>query len=198
MGIFIEENHKIIIAPEIKLVPKIADLIARDKSKDKRDSFKELSYVYFVTDYKSPYYIYPRDERRQRVKIELGFDPDWNPDQLLEDVAFVYDEMQKTPSISTLVAIRESLMTSTKVIEALRSRIEDRLIKFNTPSEVEDAPDELEDITNIVAAVSSLLVLADKLPKAISTMTDLEEKVKKEQSDDRKIRGGGSINAFEN
>ena len=198
MGIFIEENHKIIIAPEIKLIPQIADLISRDKGKDKRESFKELSYVYFVTDYKSPYYIYPRDERRQRVKIELGFDPDWNPDQLLESVIFKYDEMQKTPSISTLVAIRESLMTSTKVIEALRTRIEDRLIKFNTPSETEDAPDELEDITNIVSAVSSLLVLADKLPKAISTMTDLEEKVKKEQSDDRKIRGGGSINAFEN
>lgn len=198
MGLFIEENHQVIITPESKLIPQYADLISRDKTKDKKASFREMSYVYFTTDYRSPYYIYPRDERSQRVKKELGFDMDWSPDKLVEAAISKYDELQCTPSISTLIAIRESLMTSTKVIEALRTRVEDRLQIFNSPPVDGVETNDLEEITNIVSAVTSLLKLADALPKAINMMQDLEDKVKKEQSDTRKIRGGGEINSFEN
>jgi len=180
------------------MIPEFAILIRRDKTPDKKRSFQELAYIYFVTDYKSPYVIYPKDERIQRVKRELGFSPDWTPDKAVMDAERKYDELQRTPSISTLIAIRESLMTSTKVIETLRSRIEDRLIKFNTPSETDGGDSDIEEINQIVQSVSSLLVLADKLPKAIGTLEDLEEKVKTEQSNGRKIRGGGDINAFEN
>jgi len=42
-----------------------------------------------------------------------------------------------------------------------------------------------------------MLDLSDKLPKAISTITALEEEVKKEQANDSKIRGGGQRGAFE-
>ncbi len=198
MGIFVEENHVVSVAPEIKLIPQYATLTNRDKSKEKKDSFREFAYIYFTVDFKSPYYIYPKEERKQRVKIELGYDPDWNPDKLINAAIVKYEELQITPSISTLIAIRESLLTSSKVIEALRSRIEESLLRFNTPSEDENAAEALTDITNIVASVTSLLTLASKLPAVISTMSELEDKVKKEQSDDRKIRGGGSINKFEN
>jgi len=198
MGVFAEENHQIIIAPEIKLIPEFAALIRRDKSPEKKRSFQELAYIYFITDYKSPYIIYPKDERIQRVKRELGLPPEWTPDLVVVAAEMKYDELQRTPSINTLIAIRESLMTSTKVIETLRLRIEDRLIAFNTPSQSDDETSDTEEINSIVQSVSSLLVLADKLPKAIGTLEDLEEKVKTEQSNGRKIRGGGDINAFEN
>lgn len=198
MGIFREENHKIVIATEFKLIPEFAALISRDKDKDKRNSFRELCYIFYVVDYKSPYSIYPSDERKQRVKREVGFDSDWTPDKQVQKAIEKYDEFQRTPSISSLIAIRESLMTSTKVIETLRGRIDDRLAAYNTPPGEDSESDDLEDINAIVASVSSLLVLADKLPKAINTLEDLEEKVKKEQSNEKKIRGGGDVNAFEN
>jgi hypothetical protein len=196
MGIFREENHKIIISPECKLIPEFKALIARDKDKEKRVSFQEMSFVYFVTDYKSPYCIYPKEERVARVKRELGLDADWKPDNLVNAACEKYNELQRTPSISSLVAIRESLLTSTRVIETLRSRIDESLTNYQDPPE-DGEQNSLEDITEIVTAVSSLLVLADKLPKAINTIEDLEEKVKKEQSNEKKIRGGGNINQFE-
>jgi hypothetical protein len=198
MGVFSEENHQIVIAPEVKVIPEFAALIRRDKTPEKKRSFQELAFIYFVTDYKSPYIIYPKDERIQRVKRELGLSPDWTPDKGVIDAQLKYDELQRTPSISTLIAIRESLMTSTKVIETLRSRIEDRLVAFNTPPAEGEDESDIEEINSIVQSVSSLLVLADKLPKAIGTLEDLEEKVKMEQSNGRKIRGGGDINSFEN
>jgi hypothetical protein len=198
MGIFREESHKIIIDPAYKTIPEFAALISRDKSKDKRTSFQELCFVFFVTDYKSPYSIYPHDEKIARVKREVGFDPDWIPDLAVEAAVNKYDQFQLTPSISSLIAIRESLMTSTKVIKTLRAKIDERLLAFNTPSEnADDESTSLETINAIVASVQSLLVLADKLPKTINTLEELEEKVKKEQSNEKKIRGGGSVNSFE-
>ena len=42
-----------------------------------------------------------------------------------------------------------------------------------------------------------MLEIAEKLPKAIDSITTLEEKVKKEESNDPRIKGGGKKGMFE-
>jgi hypothetical protein len=42
-----------------------------------------------------------------------------------------------------------------------------------------------------------MLEIAEKLPKAIENITTLEEKVKKEESNDTRIKGGGKKGMFE-
>lgn len=199
MGIFKEENHQIIIDPEIKLIPEFKALIDRDKEKDKRRAMSELKFIYFHVDYRSPYMRFAKEDRLARVKRELQFAPDWVPDKGVQAAMAKYDELQQTPSITSLSAIRESLLTSAKVIDTVREHIEVKLKDFNRQGPGDD-PGETTDaelITEMVTSLTSLLVLADKLPKAISTLEDLEEKMKKEQSNSRKIRGGGDVNAFE-
>lgn len=199
MGIFKEENHQIIIDPEIKLIPEFKALIDRDKEKDKRKAMSELKFIYFYVDYRSPYMRFTKEDRLARVKRELQLAPDWTPDKFVQAAMEKYDELQQTPSITSLSAIRESLLTSAKVIDTVREHIEVKLKDFNRQGPGDD-PGETTDaelIAEMVTSLTSLLVLADKLPKAISTLEDLEEKMKKEQSNSRKIRGGGDVNAFE-
>mgnify|MGYP003676496302 CR=1 FL=1 len=45
--------------------------------------------------------------------------------------------------------------------------------------------------------VGLLLEISEKLPKAIENITSLEEKVKKEESNDVRIKGGGKKGMFE-
>ena len=60
----------------------------------------------------------------------------------------------------------------------------------------DDAEDPV-DIGTVVKSVTQLIELSEKLPKAIDTISDLEEKVKKEQANESRIKGGGKKGIFE-
>jgi hypothetical protein len=78
------------------------------------------------------------------------------------------------------------LLTSSRLIDTLRERIESAL-----------ADPDLEDIEPVVRSVTRMLEISEKLPKAIENITSLEEKVKKEESNDTRIKGGGKKGMFE-
>ena len=60
-----------------------------------------------------------------------------------------------------------------------------------------DNEDDSLDISDIVDNVERLLKLSDKLPNAINSLQQLEEKVIAEQGLSKKIRGGGEVGYFE-
>ena len=192
MQLFKEENFQVIIDPELRTIPQFKKLITRDRDRKKRDAFKELSYIYFVYDYKSPYFIYPEDERRVRARKDLELPPGWMEDKDMKDAIKKYVSFLDTPAIKSLIAIREGLLSSAKVIDALRMRI-DQSLKDATDDDAEDPV----DIGTVVKSVTQLIELSEKLPKAIDTISDLEEKVKKEQANESRIKGGGKKGIFE-
>lgn len=192
MRLFKEENFQVIIEPELRNIPQFKRIITRDRDRKKRAAFKELAYIYFVYDYKSPYFIYPETERKMRVRKDLELEPGWMEDSEMKQAIAKYVSFLDTPTIKSLIAIREGLLSSAKVIDALRMRIDDALNEATD----DDAEDPV-DIGSVVKSVTQLIELSEKLPKAIDTISDLEEKVKKEQSNDSRIKGGGSKGIFE-
>ena len=100
-----------------------------------------------------------------------------------------YNELQRTPAITNLKAIKEGLLTSSKVINALNEKISIALDLIDG--------DEEGDVGNIMKDVTKLLEVSEKIPKAIDTINALEEKVKKEQANEAQIRGGGTKGMFE-
>ena len=72
MRLFREEGFKVVVDPELKLVPEFKSILTRDRSVEKKQAMRELSYIYFVYDHKSPYYIYPLEERLLRVSKDLS------------------------------------------------------------------------------------------------------------------------------
>jgi len=194
MSLFQEEKYKVTVTPEIKLIPEFSVIWTRDKDSHKRVAVQEFSYIYFITDYKSPYTIYSGEERLGVVKKDLGFDPDWIPDQAIINAVAKYEQLMETPSVKSLKAIKESLLTSTKVIKLMQQNIEDMM---QAQSDPEDGDADLDILSALADNIDRLLNLSSKLPKAVSTIEELEEKVKKEQSNERRIKGGGGATHFE-
>jgi hypothetical protein len=54
-----------------------------------------------------------------------------------------------------------------------------------------------DDIGKLIGYVQELIKLSSSIPKAIDVLNDLEEKVKKEQTGESRIRGGGEKGMFE-
>ena len=192
MQLFREENFQVIIDPELKVIPQFKRIITRDRDRKKRAAFKELAYIYFAYDYKSPYFIYPETERKTRVRKDLELEPGWMEDSEMKDAIAKYISFLDSPAIKSLISIREGLLSSAKVIDALRIRIDETLADATD----QDAEDPV-DIGSVVKSVTQLIDLSEKLPKAIDTISDLEEKVKKEQSNESRIKGGGTKGIFE-
>jgi len=189
MRLFKEDNFNVVIDPEAKIIPEFKKIITSDKDRKKRNAHKQLSYIYFMCDYRSPYSIYPEEERKQRLIKDLQFDEESPITNLVQMGMDKYNELQRTPTITSLKAIKEGLLTSGRVINALRSQIENSL----------DLVDGEEDknVGDIMKDVTKLLEVSEKIPKAIDTINALEEKVKKEQANESKIRGGGTKGMFE-
>lgn len=186
MRLFREESFKVVVDTELKLIPEFKALLTRDRTKDKKEALKEFSYIYFIHDHKSPYYIYPEDERRLRVSTDTGLGKDYKPDDKVQAAVAKYLELSKTPTLKSLTSIREGLLTSSRLIDSLRERIDAAL-----------ADPDLEDIDPVVRSVTRMLEISEKLPKAIENITTLEEKVRKEESNDTRIKGGGKKGLFE-
>jgi len=186
MRLFREESFKVVVDTELKLIPEFKALLTRDRTKDKKEALKEFSYIYFNYDHKSPYYIYPEEERRLRVSVDTGLGKTYKPDEKVQAAITKYLALSKTPTLKSLTSIQEGLLTSSRLIDSLRERIDSAL-----------ADPDLEDIDPVVRSVTRMLEIAEKLPKAIENISTLEEKVRKEESDDTRIKGGGKKGLFE-
>ena len=198
MQFFKEEKFKIIIDPVVKVISEFRLLIAKDKDRNKREVLKWFAYIYYTNDYRSPYFNLPSDERRKQILKQLELPANFKEFKELNDATERYLQFQDTAAVLSLKAIREGLVVSSRVINMLTSRTEAMLEKVMEATENgDDDEDTFDQIDAVTKGVTRMLDLSDKLPKAISTITALEEEVKKEQANDSKIRGGGQRGAFE-
>lgn len=190
MKFFTEENHTVKVDLEIKIIREFRLLIAKDKDREKREALKWFAFLYYMNDYRSPFFNYDKKERFERVVKNVGLEPDFKMFKELEDAQNKYLEFQETPTVKSLKAIKDGLITSSRVIDLIKSKI-DSVLEMDLE---ELNPEELDLITK---NVDRMLGLSDKLPKAIKNITALEEEVKREQAGDTKIRGGGAKGDFE-
>jgi hypothetical protein len=193
MSLFVENGGRLSIAPEIQKIEAFSVIIKRDKDKAKRNAHNELAFVYFWSDYKSPYLNMPEPKRLEVLKKDLRLDKDWKMDYVIKHAVAKYRELNETPAIKTLRTVKETLSVTVAVTESMRKKIEESLNNYETNA----STDNSEDITVIIQAVTSLIGLSEKIPKTISILESMEEKAKKEAVDER-VYGGGSAGLFEN
>ena len=80
MGLFDYKDYKVVIHPDSIAIPAFKAVWERDKTKAKHRATQELSYIYFVNDFKSPYAIYPHKDRVAKVMGDFIKESDWKPD----------------------------------------------------------------------------------------------------------------------
>lgn len=189
MSLFRIEAFTVIIEPELRLIKEFKDLIAEDKARDKKNVLLWFAYIYHMYDYKSPYQLYDTKERHLRVLKDIGLPADFKHSKRMELAVAKYTELRTTPTVKTLITTKQALTSAEKAIQALTQKIEYLLL---------DNEDEDRDtVGEAVKNVTKLLEIAERLPKMSDIIVNLEDKVKKEQTGESKLRGGGKKGMFE-
>ncbi len=170
---------KITISEESLAIPPFKVLWDRDKTKTKDRATREISFVAFLCDYKSPYFeAYPEDQRLKVLKGDFLGDEDYELDELLENAIERYKEFRETTNTRLLRAGKFAADQLTDWFFGVNLNKKDREGRFEYTAS--DVSRNLKEIGGIVKSLDML-----------------ERQVQKEQLEQSRARGGSEIGDYE-
>ena len=111
------EDYQIKLADEAFLVKPIRRLWHQDRSNQKEQFWRQMSYLYFVVSPASSYsYILDPEERAKAVIEQEGLPADFRPSELLLEAMQVYRKLTITPSQKLLEASLKAADTVSKFL----------------------------------------------------------------------------------
>ncbi|MFW5890661.1 MAG: hypothetical protein ACOCUI_00405 [bacterium] len=180
MNLFDIEDGKIVANATSLAIPEFKKLWTRDKSKEKDQAYKDLSYVVFMCDMSmnNPYRNYAEDDREKVLKKDFFNSETIELDKDIQNAINKFKQMQETVSVRLLRSAKKAAEKLSQYFDKIDFNEKDsygRLIYS-----ARDVSSNLKEIGNIVKSLSTL-----------------EDQVKKEQASANKIRGGGEIGEYE-
>ncbi len=170
---------KIIINEEALAIPPFKVLWDKDKTKTKEQATREISFVAFLCDYKSPYFeAYPEGQRMAVLKKDFLGDEDYELDEDLTIAIMRYKEFRESTNTRLL---RTAKNTAEKLSEWFDKINFDEVDRDGRP--IYTARDVSANLKDIGGIVKSLDVL--------------EKQVQKEQLEQSRARGGSDIGDYE-
>ena len=183
MGLLIIKNNVPKPSPETLTIPEFRALWSRDNHKHKTAAVEDISYVYHMMDWQSPYRAYSPEERGAVIIKDLIVTrPRWKEDALVKAAMVKYDEMQMTPTLRFLQSIQKAMEEMIKYFN-----------NVNFDPEKKDDDGKKVPVSNIKNVMESVTKAAGTL----KTIKELTDRVKAEQDTVENIRGGGTIGLFE-
>lgn len=175
------KDNNIVISTEALTINSFKKIWERDKTKSKDRAIKELAFIFFYCDFKSPYSAYDEEDKLQVISEELlGKDKKFDlKDPLIVEAIESYKRTQETFSMKFLKSAKKA------AIELINFFNNIRLDERNANGSPVYKP---ADITNALS----------QSVKVIEALDRWEEKVKQEINlQESKIRGGGQVGYFE-
>lgn len=174
-------NREIVLGDEAMLIKPIRDMFLEDKSPNKEQFFKYMSYLYFVYDPRSEYYYMDIEDRKTEVIQQEGLPKGFKPPKNLKLIIDRYCE--KFNKNSALLLLEDSKIGMNKLREFLVS------IDY---TEVDDKGKPKYQIGSIVTAL-------DKIPHMAKEFDDTYKLLTKDLEESTRVRGGVEHNkVFEN
>ena len=103
MNLFEMNNGVLQIQPEAYALEPFKVLWTRDKTKNKDNAIKELSFIYFMVDFTSDFADILEDSIREvEVKKSLNLETSWKPDKLVQSAMDFYRSRQETVALKLL------------------------------------------------------------------------------------------------
>jgi hypothetical protein len=128
MSLFNLKNNQVVIEPDVLGIPEFKKLWDKDKSKTKDEAYKQLSYIFYVYDFNSPYS--GTDERKRSLTVIKDFikDESWTPGEDVIAAAAKYRELSETPLTRLLDAVK---LTLDKMTDYLRgTEVNDETVRI--------------------------------------------------------------------
>lgn len=173
------ENNEIKVSDEALLIRPIRELFESDKSKNKEQFWKQMSYMYFMCDPRSTYmYIIDEEERAEEIKKQEGLDVDWTPSEKLNSAI----EQYKAHVITT----------SALLLEDLRVGINNLRVFFRTVNlkDVDDKGKPLYQVSSVTSAIKQAIELTKMLAEA-------EKSLAQDLSEESSVRGSAAPSMYE-
>lgn len=169
-------NQVLVVHPMAIAIPEFADIWNADNTTTKDNAVKELSFVYFMCNYKSAYRGYPESERMFKLKMDLWNDMNWSMPERVAKAMVKYEELQIASSSS---------MSLLKSAQRAALKIQDFM---NTVNLIND--DKGTKMGTLLKTLSSISNITRELGL-------LEQKVSQDLETTGRARGGGQIGARE-
>ena len=163
MNVFVYDNvnnRLEINEGEILLVREFKNLFNKDKSKDKSQAFKELTYIYLALDWKSPYSQYTELERHEEALRDSGLTEEEFNNPVFREACRKYRTLQESNlSVRMLNAAKlgaQQFIDYFTIIADLNERdvngkpVFDAKKHFETMSKMHDLHEELTSLENLV------------------------------------------------
>jgi len=168
------------ITPEGLQIKEFKVLWSRDKKKSKETALSELAFVYYFTDWQSPYRLYiDKKEKEEKILLDLFEGKKWEKDVLVIEACKKYEELTTTDSILLLKDAKGA-------ISKLRKYFRD--VDLSERDEKSGKP---------IYSAKDLIMNIKQVGQVVRGMKELEDEIAKEQMYELKIKGGGQAGAFE-
>ena len=112
----LRDGH-VVLNAESLAIPIFNKVWKRDRSKVKDKATKEISYIFFMCDFNSPYMAYPNTKRREVVLNDFMKDKDWKEDKEIEEAMKKYLEFQETHTMRLMKAAKGAVDKLTSYFE---------------------------------------------------------------------------------
>lgn len=164
MKLFKKVDYKLVIEPIVFTIGAFKKLDQRDRTVNKSQLEKELSFIYFAYDPRSDLqFIVDEQERIDKVKELIGFDSKFKIDSILQKAIDVYISMTETAS--------SLLIKDLKVgVDKLRTYLR-------------DAPVDDETFDKYTKALTALIPLSQKISEAEKTVIKEVEEMSNARGD---------------
>jgi len=178
MSLFDLKNGNIVLNPDSLALPGFREIWKKDKTKGKEKATREISYVYFMCDYHSPYAVYPNLKRREAIAKDYMGGRDWEETEDIKEAIRRYVDFQETYTMRLMRAAKGAS-------DKLAGYFED--VDFLAR----------DDNGKPIFTAKDVAVNLEKIGNIVDSLDKLETRIKKEVKTDSRIRGGGEIGMYE-
>lgn len=162
-------DGKVIISPEILSISPFKELWDKDKSKDKELATKQLKYIWFYSDYNSPYFKYSEEERHTLILKDVLNDNKFNTKEIKKELE-KYRELTISPAVDAV----DAAFSFIRNLQNYLKRI---------------------DLTQVDAKkVSDIFI---NMPKIINSLQEAKKAAEIDSTAKIKVRGNASVGLFE-
>lgn len=165
--LYVKEGNIVHASPYARTVLEFKDL-----------KIKELAFVYFMVDHRSPYAVYEWEQRVEEVKISIfGLEKKWKPSLKVLAACDKYEKLIETSAVRLLKAAKESIVKLEKYF---------RFVDLHA----------MDDRGKPIYTAKDLINNLEKMGKVVDGLTKLEEIVKREEQAANLNRGGVETNKY--
>jgi len=165
------KDRKVTFSPQALMIPELKLIWDTDKTEDKVEAIKKLSYIYFLCDYKSPYVLsVPPELVSKVVAKDFMKDEDYEPSPDVLSAVDKYKQLQKTPSMGLLEA---ATVTIHKLSEYLSH------VDLNERDKSGKPVYKPSDVTNSLKSMGGI----------VESVAKVQEQIEKETIAKGKLRG---------